>query len=247
MAYPSKTKLGAFMVASVALLDFSAAFAQVQEPPSIVDACGSRKSQLGAARHCRRRRHLGERPMTRDARRILEALQINLPPGATPGPVQDTVVALSSSTSTQIAIPIGGTRTVTLPGAFDRAVLVVPEVADVIPMTPGRVQVLARQAGSSDVIFTNSRTGETFRGTIVVSINPMPVQNALNAALPGRAHPGLHGTVNGTLLLRGSTRDPQAATPGDCDRTPLCGRSSGGDQPGPGAGWSAGDASSSGG
>ncbi len=149
-------------------------------------------------------------PMTRDAQRILDSLRVNLPPGVTPGPVRDNaIVSLNSTTTTQINVPVGGTRTVTLPGAFDRGVLVVPEVADVILITPGRLQVLARQAGSSDVIFTNSQTGETFRGSITVSINPAPVQAAISAALPNDR---IEVTaVNGTLLLKGSTRDPNSA------------------------------------
>lgn len=148
--------------------------------------------------------------MTRDAQRILDALRVNLPPGVTPGPIRDnSAVALNATTSTQINVPVGGTRTVTLPGAYDRAVLVVPEVADVILITPGRLQVLARQAGNSDIIFTNSQTGETFRGTITVSINANPVQAAISAALPNERIEVT--SVNGTLLLKGSTRDPNAA------------------------------------
>ena len=141
-------------------------------------------------------------------RSILDSLRVNGGTAA-PLPVRDRPAMLSAGNIQDIALPVGGAQTVTVPGTFDRAIVVVPDVADVIVLSPGRIQVVARREGSTDLVLS-SPSGQNYKAHITVTANASPVQNAVSAAMPGE-----HFTVtavNGALMITGSTRDAVAAT-----------------------------------
>lgn len=142
-------------------------------------------------------------------RSILDSLGVGVGGTSRTASVPERATNLTANSSETVALPIGGARTLTVPGSFDRAVVVIPDIADVIVMAPGRVQVVARRPGSTDLVLS-APGGATYKAHIVVSADAAPVQAALASALPGE---NIRATAaNGAIMLTGSTRDAVTAT-----------------------------------
>lgn len=140
------------------------------------------------------------------ARAILEGLRVNDAGAASA--VRERPTRLVPGTPELMAVPIGGARTITLSGPYDTVVVASPDIVQVVPLTTTRVQLVARAAGSTDVVFT-AGTGETWKARVTVAVNALPVQSAISAALPGERITAT--AVNGSLVLTGTTRDAVAA------------------------------------
>jgi pilus assembly protein CpaC len=146
-------------------------------------------------------------PMDRQTRAILDSLRVNDVPKLHSAP--DRPTRLMANEALDFAMVIGGARMVDLPGPFDKATIVIPDVADVNILSPGHVQVVARKEGATDVVFTDP-SGASYKLHVTVSLNAAPVQAAVDAALPGEKISAT--AVNGSIVLSGSTRDATAAT-----------------------------------
>jgi pilus assembly protein CpaC len=138
-------------------------------------------------------------------RAILDSLRVNDVRGAMP----ERPTKLAPNTAEDFGMVIGGARLVDLPGSFDKATTVIPEVADVNVLAPGRVQIVARKEGSTDIVFTD-QSGSSYKLHVTVTLNAAPIQAAIDAALPGERI--LATAINGSIVLSGSTRDATAAT-----------------------------------
>ena len=145
--------------------------------------------------------------MDQTTRSILDSLRVN--DTSLTGPVREQATNIAAGTSEVIALPVGGARTLTVAGTFDHAVVVVPEIADVIVMSPGRVQVIARKSGTTDLVLTGP-DNQIYKAHIVVSANAAPVQAALSSALPGEHI--VATAANGAIMLSGSTHDATTAS-----------------------------------
>ena len=132
-----------------------------------------------------------------------------MPSRSSAGLSRSGALTLSSGASTPVNMSIGSARTLILPGEFDRATLVLPEVAEIIALSKNRVQVMARQAGSTDMVFTNTATGASFRAHITVGLDASPVQSAISGALPREKITAT--SIGGSIVLGGSTRDAATA------------------------------------
>lgn len=133
------------------------------------------------------------------------ARSIELPPRSPGSPRRDAPISLRAGAGVPVNLPIGTARTITLPGDFDRATVVLPEVADIIPISQNRVQVMARAPGATDIVFANTTTGATYRASVVVNLNASPVQEAINAALPRERISAT--SIANSIVLGGTVRD----------------------------------------
>lgn len=163
-------------------------------------------------------------PVGADAEAILRSLGVQANQSATPAqgfsrtitiPTgrpsggRETPIQLRQNAWTPVMITVGAARTLVLPGEYDRATLVLPNVAEVLPISNTRVQILGQTAGTTDIVFTNTRTGDSFRAQVVVTLDVSQVQAAITAALPRER---ITATPIGTsIVLGGSVRDPGTA------------------------------------
>lgn len=143
---------------------------------------------------------------------LLNSLSVNTP--AQPMPVRQIQdiksVTLKAGINSIIELPIGAARTINLPVTFNRVTIVIPEVVDVIPLNANSVQLMARQAGSTDIVFTNTDTGQNYRAHITSVLDIIPIQQAIDVATTGE-HIVVKG-VNKSIILTGTTRDPIVAS-----------------------------------
>lgn len=118
-------------------------------------------------------------------------------------PDRDTFTLKPGATS-RVVVTIGSSKTVRVPPDFTRVLVVSPDVADVMVLSQGRVQLLGKAAGDTDLVFSNEK-GDTFKAIVSVSLNAKPVQDALNRDLSGQHITA--SAANGALVLSGVTRD----------------------------------------
>ena len=182
----------------------SVAFAQETGNPAPMQAASSPSGRLDAEMLLRQ---LGGTPGTSGG--AMSTRTVELPARAYSGAVRETEITLRAGTAIPIHIMVGSARTVNLPGEFDRATIVVPDVAEIIALSQSKIQLMSRQPGATDVVFSNTKTGITFRAHVIVSVDSSPVQAAISSALPRERI--IATAINNSIVLSGSTKDAGTA------------------------------------
>jgi pilus assembly protein CpaC len=141
------------------------------------------------------------------AKALLDSLHLN---DAVSKPlVPDRTAKLTAGGEQTVNIPSGSSATIVLPGKFfDKAVVVMPDIADVVLIGDGHAQIVAKGNGTTDVVFSNP-DGDVFKAHVVVALDAAPIQQAMDTVLKDEHI--VVKAVNGSVYLSGTVRDAATA------------------------------------